>query len=132
VEVSVIGRNLQNFILFFSEFNEENVEEMEEELLQAGINSEKSKGIILQQLKKAKAELKIERGKAIIEKYQEKLKNIAARQSVSANTINELAFEYRKLSRNLDREDLEQLNEEIEKLKILSSIINDEEKEMNG
>ncbi len=128
----MIGRNLQNFILFFSEYNEDNTEEMEKELTHAGINPERSKNIVLQQLKKARAELKIEKGKAIIEKYREKLKNIVAGQSVSANTINELAFEYRKLSRNLDREDLEQLNEEVEKLKILSGIINDEEKEMNG
>ena len=128
----MIGRNLQNFILFYSEFDENNSEEMEEELRHAGINPEKSKGIILQQLKKARAELKIEKGRTIIEKYREKIKQIVPGKRESIKTFNELAIEFRKLGRNLNSEDLKKLNEETEKLEILRGIIEDEEKEMNG
>jgi hypothetical protein len=102
-------------------------EEIEKELYNAGIDPVRSQEMIFEKIKKAKAEIKIERGKKRFEKYKEMVKNILPGHSSADVNINELAVEFRKLEKNLEDDDINDIKDEAEKMAILKKIIDEEE-----
>jgi hypothetical protein len=117
---------LHNFMLFLFDIQEEDIGDIEEELNEAGIDAEKSQKDIMQQIKKARAELKVEKGKRVFEKYMEGVKNIIPGEKKDVSMINELALEFRKLEKNLEENDITEIMDEAEKMEILKKIIEEE------
>jgi hypothetical protein len=120
---------LHNFMLFLFDIQEEDIGDIEEELNEAGIDAEKSQKDIMQQIKKARAELKVEKGKRVFEKYMEGVKNIIPGEKKDVSMINELALEFRKLEKNLEGNDITEIMDEAEKMEILKKIIEEEKGE---
>ena len=120
---------LHNFMLFLFDKQEEDIEYIEEELNEAGIDAEKSQKDIMQQIKKARAELKVEKGKRVFEKYMEGVKNIIPGEKKDVSMINELALEFRKLEKILEGNDITEIMDEAEKMEILKKIIEEEKGE---
>ena len=120
---------LHNFMLFLFDIQEEDIGDIEKELNEAGIDAEKSQKDIMQQIKKARAELKVEKGKRVFEKYMEGVKNIIPGEKKDVSMINELALEFRKLEKILEGNDITEIMDEAEKMEILKKIIEEEKGE---
>ncbi|OQY71307.1 MAG: hypothetical protein B6D44_13275 [Ignavibacteriales bacterium UTCHB2] len=96
---------LFNFADFFFLAQDENLNELKEDLIEAGLVVESNQDFILNLLKQKRAELLIQTGRKFKENYL-KLKNQnTLRNSENNSNIGELVLAYRKKSGNSEKDD---------------------------
>jgi len=79
-------------------------------------------------IKKKKAELKIQRGKRIIEKYRDKLKKLKNNSPGTGSGEQEkLALAFHKKHKDLSEDEVKEIIEEAKKLDIIKNIIREDE-----
>lgn len=112
----------RNFIQLYFEMMAENIEEISEQLLEAGIKPDESKERVLDLIKKQKAEIKIENGK----KMQARVIELIKKKDDTDKPVNldeHIALAARKLG-ELDKEDINNIKKDSALLKDIGNLIN--------
>lgn len=121
------NKRLENFSNFIFDFSDDDIQLIKEELEEAGINLDKSRDSMLQQIEKAKINLKIEKGKKLYQDFINALTGLHPNHSTKAFSDIRLQAAFRKLEKELSPEELRELINDNKKLDILEKLINTDE-----
>lgn len=121
------NKKLESLSNFLSDMSYENIQSLKEELEEQGINTFQCKNAIMQQIAKAKADLKVARGTELYNKFLKQLKSFRPNNSLFSNSEVKLQAAFRKLEKELTPDELEELINDSAKLDILEKLIEEEQ-----
>lgn len=122
-----MDKRIQNFFDLYLEAIDENIDEVVEELKNAGIDPDESRERILKMIKQKKAELKRENAKKIRERVLKVIKENSDK-ILPASSNDKLALSYRKLGK-LDPDEEALIKKDVPLLDEIKKIISEEKDE---
>lgn len=122
-----MDKRIQNFLDLYLEAIEENINEVDEVLKNAGIDPDESRERILKMIKQKKAELKRENAKKIGERVLKVFKG-SSDKILPASSNDKLALSYRKLGK-LDPDEEALIKNDVPLLDEIKKIISEEKDE---